>query len=235
MKRNFKILFVGLALAVIMPSVFAAKPVMRQRPFNDFLKTQGVTTQYFAHPDISGWVDGGVITFALVDYPGVIAKWLKTEYGVNLQTKVCGSIWEEELPDGTARVTVKLKTSNALGFAQSTADLAASNFDWEGTDEIFGQKASDVGQGEEPALGWVCMELCIIIPEPGAPLPDLIDAVNDPEGFGLLKFSIAAFVCGMDAEGDSALLMVVQVAVWDEDNNALVWPVEIVEVTKLGM
>src|SRR5215471_16921066 len=88
-----------------------------QRPFSDFLSAQG-TTMIFTPPapDQLGWTTGVGKTngnanltptrFSLVDYAGLEAKYLSTNFGINLGTAVSGTVMERPLANGTALVTV---------------------------------------------------------------------------------------------------------------------------------
>ena len=239
MSRGKSVLLIALALALAIPfAVEAKKPAVYQRPLEDFLQAQGVETSFFAHPDISGWVDPNWITFALVDYPGVIAEWLLDTYGVDLGTEVAGNVWERPLRGGGAEITVKLRAKNALGFAQAVADIIANGFDFEKTATIFGQKGSAVGAGAEPALGWAHLDVSFVISEPGADLPDLIDVLNDPGSFEPVSMSLISTISGTDADGDAAMLRVYEAAEseWVEADGEydMIYSKEVVQVKKLA-
>ena len=232
MSRTRSLSLIALALALAIPPASEARRMaVRTRPLRQFLDAQGTTTTFFVHPDISGWVDRDIVTFALVDYPGVIADWLRREHNVDLGTTVTGSVLEWELADGRALIAVMLSAENALGFAQATKDLIESGFDWEGTPEVFGSKASGVAAGATPALGRSHLLLSFIISKPGAQLPNMLDVLNDPVYYPA-SIALACRIAGEDADGEPAALSVLQAG--QSRDGQMEWSSEVVTVEKLG-
>jgi hypothetical protein len=153
----------------------------KTRPCSDFLKAQGTTSKFFPPvPDYVGWADKLFTTFGLVDYAGLAAEYINQQTGKSLGTKVTCLVTEEALTGGRAKIGVALSTTKALGFAQSIADLTANSFDFLNTPTIFGAKAQDVVvDGAKPALGPATLDVSFHIPQPGRPLPDLVDVLVD--------------------------------------------------------
>lgn len=154
-----------------------------QRPLADWLDAQGQSATFFSPVgDYVGWTDLGFTIFALVDYAGVAERDLKLanpKYRRSLGTNVIGVVKEQVRPDGRALVTVDTWTINALGFAQSIAELETNNFNFLKTSTIFGNKAVDVANGQPAALGPVKMHVSFVIESPGDPLPDFVNVPYD--------------------------------------------------------
>lgn len=158
------------------------------RPFSEFLDAQRTAANNFFFPvtDYVGWTTNHNLKratlFALVDYAGLANDCLNAPGCLNapdvkLGTQVGGIVTESELPNGSARITVALTATNALGFAQSVPELIENNFDFLGTPTKFGNKAQDVASGAEAAVGQVDFGVTFTISEPGAPLPNLLDVI----------------------------------------------------------
>jgi len=208
-----------------------------KRPLSDFLAAQGSSSTFFPPvPDYVGWAGPGPAeayeTFALVDYAGLANSYIVGTGAKSLQTQVNGQVWECALADGTARVTVKLVTANALGFAQSIADLAANDFDFAGTDTNFGAKAVDVAGGAEPAKGTAQFMTSFTIEYPGAPLPDFLNVVYTLDyAPGSLDFRSTTI--GRRPDGKRAILKVEQVATQSAAGD-WIYTVENVEIVDPG-
>jgi hypothetical protein len=161
-----------------------------QRPLSDFLNAQG-STQCFTPPapaQLAGATgvnaDGDVKTngqagltpprFALVDYTGLEAKYLKVISGIDLGTTVSGTVMERPLANGSALVTVDLQTKNALGWAiqNQIVDINTEPL-------VFGARVLDVAAGKTPALGDVHFRIVFTNTAPGAPLPDVVCINHD--------------------------------------------------------
>jgi len=203
------------------------------RPLSDFLNAQGTLNdppQFFPPvKDYVGWVDGNFITFALVDYAGLANEYIKAETGHSLGTKAMGTVLQCELADGRAEITVVLHTTNALGFAQSIADLAANNFDFLNTPTIFGAKAQDVVNGAAAATGPVTLVTTFSISAPGAPLPDFLDVVNNPANYAPVTLNFTSATIGMCPNGGRAVLRVHEMASTN-DQNELIYSQEMVAI-----
>jgi hypothetical protein len=183
-----------------------------QRPLSDFLDAQGTSSTFFPPvADYVGWADGDFITFALVDYAGLANDFIVAEGGEDLGTRSTGRVLECALPDGTARISVVLNTRKALGFAQSIQDLIDNDFDFAGTPTIFGNKAVDVADGADPAVGPARLRTSFVIEAPGADLPDWLDVINDPETYGPVTLDFRSTTVGTRPDGTPARLRVQQV------------------------
>jgi hypothetical protein len=159
-----------------------------QRPFSDFLSTQG-TSMIFTPPapDQLGWTTGVGKTngnanltptrFALLDYTGLEAKYLSTNFGINLGTTVTGTVMERPLADGTALVTVDVHTKNALGWAINW-DPNGPATQFNSSPLLFGARVLDVAAGREPAIGDSHLIWQFVNRAPGAPIPDLVTATQ---------------------------------------------------------
>lgn len=159
----------------------AATVTGNQRPLSDWLAGQGTTSVFFPPaPDILGWGNGDdhpiqPPRFALVDYAGVLAAYLRN-HGINLGTSVSGTVTEEPLADGTARVHVDVHTTNA--FTWVTDDSTS----FPGP-TLLGNSVADVLAGAAPVLGTCELEVVFINPAgPGAPLPNLVLAIGNLPG-----------------------------------------------------
>jgi hypothetical protein len=218
-----------------------------KRPLIDFLKSQGTlnTPPQFFPPvkDYVGWADAVdpatelPSTFALVDYAGLANKWIRDQTGRSLGTEVTGYVLECRLASGKAQITVALFTTNALGFAQSVADLAnppdplCDPFAFYCTPTIFGAKAQDVAKPArpaKPALGPVTIFTTFTINKPRDPLPDFL-LVATPNGvptdYAPAKLSCASTTFGRCANGTLARLDVHQNASTDKQG-AMVYSTE---------
>ena len=207
-----------------------------KRPLSDFLTAQGTSGSSFFPPvpDYVGWASSDFVTFALVDYAGLANKYIEDSGAKSLNTQVTGQVRECALADGTARVTVKLVTANALGFAQSIADLSATipPFDFANTDTKFGAKAVDVAAGAEAAKGTAKLTTTLTIAGPGEPLPDFLD-VNFTEDYKPASLDFHSTTIGRLPDGQRARLIVEQVATQGEDG-VWMYSVEDVEIVVPG-
>jgi hypothetical protein len=117
---------------------------------------------------------------ASFDYANVAGRYLE-RHGVDLGTRVTGTVLEEARPDGRAKVTVLLLTSRALTFATKDRNRGGET----GTDPLLmGTRPAGVLRGARPALGTGFTRFVFINPRPGARLPDLVEiAVTRPSDF----------------------------------------------------
>ncbi|HEX8111136.1 MAG TPA: hypothetical protein VF516_25575 [Kofleriaceae bacterium] len=154
------------------------------RPFSEFLAAQRIGGGDLFFPPVKnyvGWTTNQNLKkatlFALVDYAGLADDFLNGQLG----TQVDGLVTETELPNGSARITVALTATNALGFAQVVSQILDNNTDlpFLNTPTFFGNKAQDVANGAEAAVGDVSFLVTFTNSEPGAPLPNLIDVITN--------------------------------------------------------
>jgi hypothetical protein len=186
MKRQMQWLWA--LVAAIAPVLASAQTV--QRPIEDFVSTQGTYCLpngsggcfYFVPPvaNFIGWGSQAHFgQFASIDYAGLANRYIETASSgsISFGTTFGGTITERPLPDGTARVTITLRTENALMWAATDP-----NYDFAAGQLIFGRRVTDVLAGAQPVLGTVVFHISFINSSPGAPLPDLIDLFfNHPQ------------------------------------------------------
>jgi hypothetical protein len=178
-----------LSFAVILMMIASINPAFGKdnatiRPISEFVAAQGTYCIddgsggcfLFVPPikNLIGWASPGSNRFALIDYTGVAAQWLKDGYDKDLGTVTSGTVLERPLPDGRAQVSVLLHTSNALAWA-------IDGFDFAGGPLIFGHRAPDVAAGAEPGLADCLLQVEFKNTAPGAPLPDILQLFFAPE------------------------------------------------------
>jgi len=158
-----------------------AQPV--ERPMFEFLQSQGT---FCANDGTGGcrrymggganyisWFDQSRGTSIAIDYAGLANAWIMQSGGSSVGTQLFGSVSEEPLPNGAARVTVRLDGVDVLAFAKQGPDLFAPS--------MYGFDTKEVSDPmNAPALGNVQMEIVFINPHPGAPLPDLVQLIRSP-------------------------------------------------------
>ena len=145
-----------------------AAPSVKIRPIEDFLDAQG-TLPFPAELQSAGWTDPKTMRFAQVDFTGLGNKWIEEQSGgaMSLGTETEGQVIERPLPDGRAEVTVLLHTRNALTWV-----VEPWTFDPYGDPLVLGNRAQEVLNGADPALGESFYKWVFINTAPGAPLPD---------------------------------------------------------------
>jgi hypothetical protein len=91
-----------------------------QRDFRDFLAAQGTTSVFVPPvPDYLGLTTHfftGFGKFALVDYAGLAAAWIRSNGGPNLGTHVLGEVSEGSLPGNIVQVTIRIFVTRALAW-----------------------------------------------------------------------------------------------------------------------
>lgn len=181
---------VGILIGFAYVATAQAKTI--QRPIEDFLSAQGTFCFddgaggcfLFVPPDPNflGWnseLDATPVRFAGVDYAG-----LADAYPGGNKPQISGTVTERPLKDGTAEITVLLKTKNAnmwvidLDLSGDLLDQIANK------PTLFGHRSDDVLAGESQALGDSVLHVVFINSAPGAPLPDLLQINGTPD----LKF-----------------------------------------------
>lgn len=152
------------------------------RAIEEFIRTQGTFCvndgsggcQLYAAPTSNylAWYDQQAGATIAVDYAGILNTWLMQNAGRSLGTQFNGSVVEEPLGDGTARVRINLDVVNAASFAVRGPEL--------GGDLIFGNNVNGLSDGKtQAALGNVHMLVELINPV-GAPIPDLVQLIRFP-------------------------------------------------------
>jgi hypothetical protein len=106
---------------------------------------------------------------ASIDYAGLADYWAGGAFGTTFD----GSVIERPLADGRAHVEVVLRTGNALTWVVDGDDFNGPL--------LFGNRAPDVQEGAEAALGSSSVQLKFINTAPGEELPDLLQLLAFPD------------------------------------------------------
>jgi hypothetical protein len=144
-----------------------------QRSLDDFINAQGTTSDFFApFPDYVGWADNPCTRFALIDYTGLAARYLRDHGGPLIPTQVTGQVTERPLADGRAEVTAILYTRNAISWA---ADCTGDPFN---DPPLYGYRPAELlaDPALQPAYSETHFKVVFTNTAPGAPLPDVVDA-----------------------------------------------------------
>ena len=215
-KSLYAIPLLVLAIELILPRSSRAEGI-NIRPIQDFLEAQGSTSQLVPPvPDYVGWLGSDSINFAFVDYAGLANEFIEDESdgAISLNTRTLGSVAERRRRNGSAAVRVRLRTEEALawGFLFADADFDNDPFPFLNTPLSFGARAQDVLEGADPSLGISSLRLRFTNSAPNAPLPDLLQLINEPLHEQLpLRLSFVARVTETRADGILAILTIKQV------------------------
>jgi hypothetical protein len=166
-RRSVKILCV-LGLAALIAAPLMARAVAEQRPISDFLAVQLNTVEsWCTQADVS---PSRCVAF---DAFGKRAEY----FGFDLGTSFAGNVKVRELPDGTAHVSVLLRTTNALCWGGQWDDSLGRYVD------AFGYNGTLVSEGNPPSLGDGLTKLEFTMPSPDAPLPNYrqLMYIGDPD------------------------------------------------------
>ena len=201
----------GLSVAVSSAPAHAGS-----RSFSEFLAAQGTycieldglpgcDLPHFPEPEIITFT-GPAPTFnlaAVVDYAGLHDKALIANGNPSLGTAVSGQVNERRLSDGRAEVQVTFQSKNALTYVLDVTS--------EPSTVIYGRRLVEVLAGAEAALSDCSMQLTLINPAPGAPLPDLYQAAFfSTEDQFIKSFGITCNGQGELASGGSATFVMRQ-------------------------
>jgi len=154
------------------------------RSFDEWLAAQGT----FCWPDGEGgcfifndpvpnytvWYNPDTWYALWPDYAGLGAAWIYSETGgsIDIGTNISGKVTERVRQDGSVLVHVTLRATDALIWG----------LNWDTWDLLFGYSPQAVVyDGMDPALGTVSLNLKFVMPEPGMPMPDLIEVSFFPE------------------------------------------------------
>jgi len=203
---------------------------------DEFLAAQGTQSTFFPPvPDYVGWAGGDFETFALVDYAGVADAYVQEQSGFGRWqpwTLISGSVLECPLPGGRAEIRVHLSSDNAMGFAQSIADLINNDFVFLYTSTTFGDKVQ--GTPGQWAFGSANLSTTFTISAAGAPLPDWYNVINETDPttgkltYGPVTLDIQSATQG--PRSDPRCLRVHEVASTSANGKNLVFSTEIVEI-----
>jgi hypothetical protein len=151
------------------------------RPISDFVDVQGTFCPapcvIFVPPvpNFIGWSDPSNGLNASVDYAGLANKTFDNAFG----TTFAGTVTERPLSDGTAEVSVLLRTNNALTWVINGNDFSTDPV-------VFGQRWTK-DPPANPALGSSELQVVFINTAPGAPLLDLEELLGP-------RFSTVRFI-----------------------------------------
>ncbi|HVE59850.1 MAG TPA: hypothetical protein VNB22_23760 [Pyrinomonadaceae bacterium] len=166
-----KTMMFGVIAMMTFLAVLEASAGARQRPLSDWLDAQGsvVNPVTCNSPTVLGFADPNFTYFGFADYSGKINACITAHGGPVFNAEFSGSVTERDLPDGTAEVTVIEHFTNTYAYALDGAPPFGP---------VLGYRQSALlGQPDHPvgtANGMI--QVKFLIPYPGAPLPDLIDA-----------------------------------------------------------
>jgi hypothetical protein len=225
--RKLPVVLFLLFVAIFLVGAVSVAADGQQRPIEDFVERQGkycFLDGVYADPcptdppllfvppvdNFIGWTDPALEIAASVDYAGLANECAGGAFG----TETSGSITERTLADGRAEVHVRLHTTNALTWV-------ADGFDFNGP-LLFGERlVEDPGNcgvlppGAEAALGSSLLNVTFTNTAPGAPLPDLIQLLVDPEeGQEPIKLSLHGRAGGRLADGTPGHVTVVETALF---------------------
>ena len=221
----------------------AAGQGVTPRPLSNFLENQGQSQNFFPPvQDYVGWTDGPFVQFALIDYAGLAAEWLKETSDIDLHTRVGGNVTQRTISYDsglyTVEITITLRTANALGFAQYIEDIFSLGF--LGAPTIFGAKAQDVADpaiAADPATGWAHLDLTFTMQseEPVPDLPNLLELFDTPEVFRPASFEFESKIIDTQRPGSpNVSLHVHQVASIGEGEPDWTYDTEDIEIEELG-
>ena len=162
---------------------------VRQRPINDFVIAQGTycadngagECTLYAKPVANhiAFYEPNKRKLMLVDYAATTNGYLRDKAGRDFGTTYDGEIREEPMGDGRYRVTVHLKTHQALAYVLNGEDMASSPL-------FIGSRPADLTQMTpeakmQAATGELDMTLTYVNQAPGLPVPDLIQLMRAPQ------------------------------------------------------
>lgn len=215
------------------------------RPIEDFLDAQG-TLPFPAELQSLGWTDPETVRFAQVDFTGQANKWIEEESDnrddpISLGTETEGKVIERPLPDGHAEVTVLLHTKNALTWVVELESLVQP-IDPYSDYLVFGNRALDVLDGADPALGESFLKWVFINDAPGDPLPDLLAEIVVGPTVEMIMLSFEAHADGTLREafgvpdGTPGRAQVTEIGLFPPGKGATAdgWPAEHINLKVVG-
>jgi hypothetical protein len=214
-----------------------------KRSFAELLAAQGSTADFDPpFPDHNGWSTplSAPAHFAYVDYPGVIAKYLATNHGINLGTKVHGSVFQRNLDDGRAEVTMLMQTTKALTWiVKLDEDLVTGPLD-------FGYRPAELvaNPSLRASLATSILKQVFFLPTHTSPLPDLgLLSYGDPPPGQHRSYDFRAWATGTLREafgvpdGTPGIAKIVNVGITLDKPGGCgdeCYPVEIIEMKATG-
>jgi hypothetical protein len=169
--RKTLMLAATVALLALLGTVQANAQGARQRPFSDWLNAQGNPIKpNICYYSILGWSTPDFSTFALADYSGKMGACVTANGGPTFHPVFRGTVTERDLPDGTAEILVNEQFTNTYAYALDTTQFPLRTL-------LGSAQYQYLGQPTPTAVASGMLQVKFIIPFPGAPLPDLEDAV----------------------------------------------------------
>jgi hypothetical protein len=165
--KNFLLIVLVMTVLAIL-QVSAAGT--RQRPFSDWLSAQASSfNPNNCASSVLGWLTPDLANFARADYSGKIGDCITAHGGPVFTPEFSGTVTERDLPDGTAEVLVihRFANTDVVARDQTLGGNPAPAVLGYNPAELFGQPEL------ESALANGMIQVKFIIPQPGAPLPDL--------------------------------------------------------------
>jgi hypothetical protein len=199
-----------------------------QRPIADFIAAQGTYNgPVFGFPagtlivppakNYLGWTAPQDNLGISVDYAGLANNYPGGT--LNLGTTFDGNVVETRQRDGSSIVRVTLHTDDALTFVMPL-DPAPTGNPFGDNPLVFGTRVTDVVNGATAAVGDSLFSVAFTSPQFGAPLPDIMQLVNDPQpGQNLLSIRFQATATGTFADGSPGMVKVSQAARFDTNPN----------------
>jgi len=181
--------FFLLAMLTLQGTPVAAQGRPVERSFDEFLAAQGTFCVpdgeggcflfFGPFPNFLGWEDEDNMRGAVVDYAGVVDKWLQDQSGGSIQLGTTVTGWVLERPsdfftEGGVEITVHLEFSRALTFGVAGLDPVADPL-------FFGSRAEDVLAGAPAALADGFLTVRYLDQAAGQPLRDLVQVLVFPE------------------------------------------------------
>jgi hypothetical protein len=170
----------------------------------------------------------------MIDYAGVA----DAKADGMFDTTSSGGVTERELGEGRAEVTVRLRTNHALAWAIDGCDFSGGPI-------IFGERLPAVLDGATPGFADSFLHVVFTIPEPGAPLPDLLAIWFLPQdGVEIVTLEMHASGNGPLADGSPGKLLVTETGLYGTNGGPAGWdahlgvsdnfPAEYVRVFSVG-
>lgn len=137
--------------------------------------------------------EAGLAVCMVLDYAGIANRQL----GDRASTRYSGSIRERVLPDGRALLSINLHTRNAVTFAV-LVDYAHPETDVTAPPILGHQLPALLADPSlEPTYGDINFRIDLVMPEPGMPLPDLVEIFHaEPGGIEVIHMTVTASAVG---------------------------------------
>ena len=228
-RSSFLAVLVPCLLALTALSAHAQAPIgaARQRPFSEWVASQGTVLRPDGRPILFGWTDNPITTLVQIDFTGKLGAWVSSHGGPSIETSLQGTLTERTLDDGSAELLANVHFKNAMTFAQQAAGF------------VLGYPAQQLAADAslQPGLADGVLQVRLRLPYAGAPIPDLV-LVDEYEslairatGFGPLR---AAF--GVP-EGSPGMCVVSQTGLFHVPGGGATgdgYPAEVCRVQALG-